>query len=219
MPLQTDWPPLRVAFDQLTAYEALPQFSAYDAMRAAMDIIGRGDVPATGFRSDIPDGTTRERIEALLKKAKRTIVDCVGDEITAYFDSRQDREIFGPRSRFNDTGPRPTFYARSGDDQAIIFRAVLVRWPALVQALAAAGFALSDETSRRRGAYLGELASFWNRLSPEMRAKLTDDEIAHRFMDHVEAKVNRGQSALKLPQQRHVANQVGNLRKKDSGAR
>ena len=217
MPSQNDWPPLHVAFNQLAAYEALPQFSAYDAMRAAMDIIGRGDVPVTAFRSDIPDGTTRGRIDALLTKATRTIVDCVGDEITAYFNSRQDREIFGPRSRFNDTGPRPMFYAPSGDNPAITFRAVLVRWPALVQALAAAGFAVSDGTSRRRGACLGELRSFWVRLGPETRASLTDDDIARRFMDHVEAKIKRGQSALTLPQLRNIANQVAKLRQKAPG--
>ena len=38
------------------------------------------------------------------------------------------------------------------------------------------------------------------------------------FIDHVQSKVKAGQSALKLPQLRHIANQVSKLRSKDPAA-
>jgi len=41
---------------------------------------------------------------------------------------------------------------------------------------------------------------------------LTDDEIAGRFRVRIEARKQAGQSALPLPQLRHIANQVAKLR-------
>jgi hypothetical protein len=68
---------------------------------------------------------------------------------------------------------------------------------------------------RRRGRYKGELTVFMTRLGPKMVASLSDDDIARGFMDHIEARTKAGRSALKLPQLRHIANQVAKLRAKD----
>jgi hypothetical protein len=61
----TNWPLLSAAFKRLNT----------DAITAAQDIIGRGDVPVTGTRNDwIDNNTTPERVEALLAKARFTLV-------------------------------------------------------------------------------------------------------------------------------------------------
>jgi hypothetical protein len=50
------------------------------------------------------------------------------------------------------------------------------------------------------------------RLNPQSLNVLDDDDVAQRFVDYVEARVKRGQSVLKLPQRRHIANQVAKIR-------
>jgi hypothetical protein len=66
--------------------------------------------------------------------------------------------------------------------------------------------------SQRRGTYIGELKAFMTRLNPQSLNVLDDDDVAQRFVDYVEARVKRGQSVLKLPQRRHIANQVAKIR-------
>jgi hypothetical protein len=66
--------------------------------------------------------------------------------------------------------------------------------------------------SQRRLAYKGELASFMLRL--RSISDLSDEDVARRFEDEVASKVQAGRSVLKLPQRRHVANQVASLRPK-----
>ena len=73
-------------------------------------------------------------------------------------------------------------------------------------------------SAQRRNAYRGELAAYTRRFKPELLAKLSDDQLACRFADHVEALRTEGKSVLKLPQLRHVANQVAKLRATDWAA-
>jgi hypothetical protein len=203
-----DWPLLREAFNQLPA----------KALRAAYEIICRGDVPVAAVRSDIVDSDTPERVEALLAKATSAFV-LSENEITADFDSRQDRAIFGLRSTFASKILYPQW-----ETLRIVFSTARVHWPSLVAALAAAGFDISQsppppaptgarsQQPQKRGAYKGELAAFMKRMKPEMLSALSDDNIALRFRDHVEAQRKAGRSALNLPQRRHIANQVAKLR-------
>ena len=65
---------------------------------------------------------------------------------------------------------------------------------------------------QRRGTYIGELKAFMTRLKPQSVSSLDDDDVAGRFADYVEARIKRGQSVLKLPQRRHIANQVAKIR-------
>ena len=65
---------------------------------------------------------------------------------------------------------------------------------------------------KRRLAYKGELVGFMRRLKREALAALSDDDVAQRFADYIEVRVRAGKSALMLPQHRHVANQVAQLR-------
>jgi hypothetical protein len=211
MATQSDWPLLSQAFDRLSTYEALPQFSAYDVMRAARDIVGRAQICLTGTRSDITATQTPEPIEGLLAKAARADVFSYNNEIFADYDGRQDfRSILGPRSNLQSENTLAWSYGLT--DCRIRFRNVRVHWPSLVGVLTQAGFTVSAEQSHRRGAYKGELTAFMARLAPMMLSSLTDDDIARRFVDHVEAKTKRGQSVLKLPQLRHIANQVAKIR-------
>ena len=96
------------------------------------------------------------------------------------------------------------------------FGEVRVHWRELADELAAAGFDVADTSdhagSKRRLAYKGELVSFMQQLGQKMLAVLTDDEIAGRFRVRIEARKQAGQSALPLPQLRHIANQVAKLR-------
>jgi hypothetical protein len=66
--------------------------------------------------------------------------------------------------------------------------------------------------SQRRGTYIGELKAFMTRLKPQSLNSLDDDDVVRRFEDYVEARIKRGQSVLKLPQRRHIANQVAKIR-------
>jgi hypothetical protein len=196
MTTQSDWPLLSEAYDRLRAGAF-----AVDVLVAADEIIGRGQVPITARRSDM-DMRVPERVEMLLARAVRirTFMRHWDNEIDAGFDPETDK-----------------LWA-VGCSTAIGFSDVRVRWPELVEALAAAGCgSASDPRSRRRGAYKGELANFMQRFKPQALAGLTDDQIAQRFADHVEARIKAGQSALELPQLRHVASQVGKLRAKSSG--
>jgi hypothetical protein len=77
---------------------------------------------------------------------------------------------------------------------------------------------VEPSSPQRRGAYIGELKAFMNRFKPETLARLDDNDIALRFIDHVDSQVKAGRSALKLPQLRHVANQVFKMRSKDPRA-
>ena len=72
---------------------------------------------------------------------------------------------------------------------------------------------LGHAGSQRRLAYKGELASFMRRIR-SILPDLSDDDVARRFDDEVASKVQAGRSVLKLPQRRHVANQVASLRPK-----
>ena len=202
MATQSDWPLLSKAFDR---------FDATEAIAAARDIIGRGPVQVTALRSDIPRNTTPELVERLLAKAARADVFSYDNEIFADYDGRQDiRSILGPRSNLQSENIVAWSYGPT--DCKIRFRNVRVHWPSLVDALTQAGFTVSAERAQRRGAYKGELAAFMALLKPEMLASLNDDAIARRFVDRVEAKTKRGQSALKLPQLRHIANRVAEIR-------
>jgi hypothetical protein len=67
---------------------------------------------------------------------------------------------------------------------------------------------------RRRGNYKGELTAFMGSLNPKLLAQLSDDDVAQRFEDRVHALIKKGLSVLKLPQRRHIANQVSKLRPK-----
>jgi hypothetical protein len=210
-----DWPLLSEAISRLDAR----------AIAAAYDVIGRGQVPVTAVRDDTP-GTTPEPVKALLAKATRALVDFSKNEITAYFDSRQDRAIFGPRSDLNMRQPwselgelYPTRRDLLGELKIGLY-GVRVPWPALVEALAAAGAvdapnapeASLGALPQRRGAYKGELSAFMGRLNPKLLARLNDDDIAQRFVDYVNAQIKAGRSALKLPQVRNIANQVATIR-------
>ena len=53
--------------------------------------------------------------------------------------------------------------------------------------------------SQRRGAYIGELATFMKVMKLHLLNSLDDDEVARRFVGHVEARIKRGHSVLKLP--------------------
>jgi hypothetical protein len=207
MVVQNDWPLLSEAFDRLATYEALPQFNAYDVMRAASDIVGRAQIRLTGTRSDILGNITPEPIEGLLAKAARANVFSCANEIVAHYEDTQDvRSSLGPRSNLRQAA----WSGRLGDG-TIKFRTVRVHWLSLAGALTAAGFAADAEQSSRRGAYKGELAAFI-RLNPEMVGRLSDDQVVLRFIDYVEAKTKRGRSVLRLPQPRHIAIQVAKIR-------
>jgi len=205
MTTQNDWPLLSKAYDRLEA----GAFAVVGVVVVADQIIGRGRVPVTARRNDMADSYSRlpERVETLLAMASHTFVRHWDDEIDARFDPETDRENFGPLCS--------TRYPE------IRFSAVRVRWPELAEALAAVGCGVNDtpdpvgdRLTQRRGAYIGELAGF---VTPRMFARLNDGEIAQRFVDRVKARRKAGQSALKLPQLRHIANQVAKLRAKGSG--
>jgi hypothetical protein len=70
---------------------------------------------------------------------------------------------------------------------------------------------------KRRSGYTGGLAAFMAQLIPRTVAALSDDQIARLFVDRVETQVKAGKSTLKLPELRHIANQVAKLRAKDPG--
>jgi hypothetical protein len=177
-------------------------------------ILARGQVPMVGTRSDM-FGYPRDRIEGLLAKASESFF--LPDSIRAYWISSYgssfhtvppDRlALFGQHSEFTKW---PTT-----NPVTIEFNNIAVHWPKLIEALEEAGFTMSAKLARpqqQRGAYRGELASFIKRLLPKMLADLSDEDIARRFEDHVESRVKKGTSVLKLPQRRHIANQVAKLR-------
>jgi hypothetical protein len=107
---------------------------------AAHNIIGRGQVPVTAIRSDIPGSTTPERVEMLLTKATRTRVSFWGDEITAHYSGEQDRRsILGPRSNLESANGVTWSYGYRAPDWTMGFRSVRVHWRELVKALEEAG--------------------------------------------------------------------------------
>jgi hypothetical protein len=202
MPLHCDWLPLRKAFDRLDA----------DAAPAARDIIARGQVPIVALRSDIPASTTPERVEALLQQATRGEV--LGDTITAHYEPGQDiRSILGPRSNMQSENVVAWTYGKAAC--TLRLRGARVCYTPLVEALVSLGFAVAAaEDPRRRGAYIGELTAFMRNFRPELLDQMSDEELASRFADRVEALKRAGRSVLKLPQHRNVANQVARLRGK-----
>jgi hypothetical protein len=115
MPAQSDWLPLSDVLDRLDIGE----------VSAARDIIGRGQIPVTAIRSDIPGGTNPERVETLLAQATQTQISFGTDRIAAHF------------------GGSPTDW--------IEFSGVRVDWWAVVERLAAAGFQSRKSPPHRSG--------------------------------------------------------------------
>jgi hypothetical protein len=148
---------------------------------AAHNIIGRGQVPVTAIRSDIPVSTTPERVEGLLAKATRTVVSLWGDEITAHYSGEQDRRsILGPRSNLESVPGGLIWWSYSGStDWAIGFRSVRVHWPELVKALEEAGFRLRK---RRPGPKDGEQSV--KDLACEAALQILDDEEQRLELGH-----------------------------------
>jgi hypothetical protein len=126
-----DWLPLGEAFDRLDAGAAL----------AAREIIGRGEVPIYALRSDLPGSTTPAPVRKLLAQASWTFIS--GDEISATYDGpKQDiRSILGPRSNLQSEVVMSWTYGIAAC--TVAFRSSRVHWPELVDALAAAGYAVS----------------------------------------------------------------------------
>jgi hypothetical protein len=186
MAAQSDWPLLSAAFDRLDS-------STTDSAR---DITGRGQVPVTGTRSDIPGSTTPERVEALLRNATR--VDISGDDIRALYAAGQDiRSILGPRSSMQSENVVAWVYGKA--DCTVTFRTARVHWPALVEALAAAGFAVSSgsalsssgpdaDSRRQRGAYKGALEAWLAAKPLAQLRRMSVDAIAKAFRDYCERK-------------------------------
>jgi hypothetical protein len=112
MPKQSDWPLLSEAYNRLDGSDG--------SVAAAFDIIGRGQVPVSAYRSNVTDNMSGlpERIETLLGEARQGLVQFPLSEIYALFDGEAE-----PWARF--------FAAR-------------VRWPELVDKLEAAGFAVAE---------------------------------------------------------------------------
>jgi hypothetical protein len=108
-------------------------------VQAFRDIISYGEVHVRAVRSDC-GRLTPERVETLLAAARHTSFLTSINEIDAYFDSRQDRAIFGPRSSWTDIEAYPP----SASELHIRFFDVQVHSPSLVKALAAAGFSFKD---------------------------------------------------------------------------
>jgi hypothetical protein len=154
----SDWPLLSEARDRLdTIIEASataapdiivgPVFIAATEsvetrliVQAFRDIISYGEVPVRAVRSDC-GRLTPERVETLLAAASHTSFSFTSiNQIDARFDSRQDRAIFGPRSTWSDIETHPP----SAGELYIGFFDIQVYWPALVEALAAAGFSFED---------------------------------------------------------------------------
>jgi hypothetical protein len=138
---QRDWPLLRVAFDRLNA----------DAIAAAQDIIGRGQVRVSAVRSDLPRTLTAEPVAMLLAKAKRTVIWSWRNEIRADYDRDLDRRsILGPRSNLENAANVVLAWSYGRTDWTIEFRNVRVCWPELVEALAAVGCAVAGRMRSQR---------------------------------------------------------------------
>jgi hypothetical protein len=156
-----DWPLLSVVLGRPNS----------DAVTAAQAIIGRGGIPVTAVRSDIPRSTTPERVEGLLMKAKETQVWFGLGEITAYYRGDEDRHsILGPRSNL-EIGPRIVTPPRSRTDWAITFSNCRVHWPSLAKALIEAGYRLRKQ---RPGPKDGEKSV--KDLACEIALQILDDE-------------------------------------------
>ena len=148
-----DWPLLSEARDRLgptissiaTLRDNIPEAQC-GVIAAFRDIIGGGAVPVPAVRSD-NGRLTAERVEALLAAAVHINLLTTINEIDAYFDSRRDREIFGPRSNLVDTALHPP---AEGRDLQIRFFEVRVYWPALVKELVALGFPAAAEYAECR---------------------------------------------------------------------
>jgi hypothetical protein len=133
MSSESDWLLLSEVFDRLAAAavndsEIICRTRRIDAAR---EIIGCGQVPIIAC-SDLPNSQNRlaSRVEALLAKAIGPRVGFASNEIMGRFrGSEIDPEIFG--SACSLVFPQ------------ICFSGVRVHWPELVEALAAAGFAVT----------------------------------------------------------------------------
>jgi hypothetical protein len=154
-------------------FSEVPGWLGGAASTAARDIIGRGTVPVSAMRSDIPGGTTPERVEKLLTQARKADVWLGGDAITAYYSGDQDRRsILGPRSSLQSLDvilewsyadrhrlwvpgfPGVTHdWPYEGGDWAIGLRSCRVHWPPLASALTEAGYRVKN---RRPGPHDGE---------------------------------------------------------------
>jgi hypothetical protein len=136
MPTQNDWPPLSKL--------PLERYGA-DAIVAAQEIVGRGQIPVHAVRGDIPGSTTAEPVDTLLKKATRADVWLPRDEITMHFEgSAQDvRAILGPRSDFDGVRSATRLawsYSDSGPREwTIKLRNARAHQPSLAQALEVSG--------------------------------------------------------------------------------
>jgi hypothetical protein len=154
-------------------------------------------------------------LEHLLPRVGNVHITPWLNEIGFYLDSSSadQRKIGWELARSRGAGPRKTAFNPPMDWR---FGEVRVHSLELTNELAAAGFDVAETSdhagSKRRLAYKGELVSFMQQLGPKMLAVLTDDEVAGRFRARIEARKQAGQSALQLPQLRHIANQVANLR-------
>jgi hypothetical protein len=128
MPTQSDyWLPVSKALARLDA----------GAAAAAHDIIARGEVRVRALRGDFPGSTTPVQVERLLAQATRA--DIVGDDITAHYEPGQDiKSILGPRSDMRNKNVVAWIYGKAAC--SVTFRDASVYWPALAEALAAAGF-------------------------------------------------------------------------------
>jgi hypothetical protein len=103
---------------------------------AFRDIIGCGEVPVIAVRDDC-GRLTPEPVEVLLTVASNALFYTPINEIDAYFDSRRDRSMFGPRSYLIDMALYPP---AERSELQICFSGVRVNWPTLVNKLKAAGF-------------------------------------------------------------------------------
>jgi hypothetical protein len=143
-----------------------------DAYKAAYEIIRRGRVPVSAFRSDIlgSDSGLPERVETLLAKARSpALVLFSTDEISARFDSKQDRgALFGPQSWLLHRHPL------LGDPE-IRFSSVRIRWPELAEELATAGYTVRGAKHPRPGPKGGDETSI-KRLAWEIAEEILLDD-------------------------------------------
>jgi hypothetical protein len=189
MTLQSDWLLLSEVYDRIDA----------GGIAIAMHIIGHGQVPITALRSDRSGNRFPERVEAVLAIAMSTFIHFWDNEIVASFDSKTretNPTIFGPYCSY--VFPE------------IRFSSVRVRQPELLDLLTAAGvgYAIITDKPQRRGAYIPQLKIFIKNLKPETLASTSAHDLAVMFENRVETK----QLALKLPETRHIVNQIEKLR-------
>ena len=143
---ESDWLLLSEAFDRLAADAVNDSDIICRARRidAAREIIGCGQVPIIAC-SDLSNSQNRlaSRVEALLAKAIGPRVGFASNEIIGRFRANEmDPAIFGPECSL--VFPQ------------ICFSGVRVHWPELVEALAAAGFAIIAADAGEAGGTSGK---------------------------------------------------------------